>query len=234
MGEKEYHYPAVTVDVLLFAFDDERIKVLLIERKNPPYRGCRAFPGGFIEIDETLAESAAREMVEETNVDIDPAHLYQFYAAGDPGRDPRGRTISVCYLAFDREENVHPHAADDAQALDWFPIHDPPELAFDHAIVLEKGIETMQHLLLDEPLYIIKKMLGREYSLEQFKVLLSEICNNRCNIRQIQEEYINSNILISTGKKINGKTLFTIPEEDIPPRKVISPLIECIFPLGNQ
>ncbi|MDP4291731.1 MAG: NUDIX hydrolase, partial [Bacteroidota bacterium] len=92
----EYPRPAVTADIVLFSRFENRDYVLLILRNNPPFQGCWALPGGFIDMDETLEESALRELAEETG--LTGIRLKQFRTYGDPGRDPRHRTITVVYM----------------------------------------------------------------------------------------------------------------------------------------
>ncbi len=145
MGKKrKFTYPTVTVDVVLIAYDGEELKMLLIQRKNPPFEGCWAFPGGFIELNETLAESAVRELAEETSIKLQPEELIQFYTAGDPGRDPRGRTVSVVFMALKPFNVLKPVAADDARAIGWFNIYSPPPLAFDHLHILRQAIHFLR------------------------------------------------------------------------------------------
>lgn len=95
----DYERPSVTVDMLIFAVDnrEESIRLLLIKRKNHPFLGCWALPGGFVEITESLRDAAARELEEETGVK--GMYLEQLYTFGETGRDPRSRIISVAYMA---------------------------------------------------------------------------------------------------------------------------------------
>jgi 8-oxo-dGTP diphosphatase len=129
----DYPRPCVAADVVLVS-RDARPRVLLIQRKHDPFAGCWALPGGFINLDETLEESALRELREETGVDS--AKLEFLDVFGDPGRDPRGRIISVVYLARVHAKQLNPAAADDAADVGWFSLSRPPELAFDHAKIL--------------------------------------------------------------------------------------------------
>ncbi len=137
MARKKYCYeyprPAVTVDILVVT-RGRAPKVLLIRRKHAPFAGRWAIPGGFVDMDESLETAARRELREETGVEA--AQLVQLHTFGDPGRDPRGRTISVVYLARVTQSAVQPQAADDAAEADWFPLDRPPELAFDHDKIL--------------------------------------------------------------------------------------------------
>ena len=132
----DYPRPALTVDVVLIS-RDKRSRVLLIKRAQNPFEGRWAIPGGFVEEGETLAEAARRELKEETGLVV--GELEQLYTAGNPGRDPRGWTISVTYLVCVDAKNMKPKAGDDAKRVKWFPLDDLPPLAFDHAMILERA-----------------------------------------------------------------------------------------------
>ena len=136
-GKKQFCYayprPAVTVDVVIVT-RERRPRVLLIRRKNDPFAGLWAVPGGFVDMDEPLDAAAARELREETGVAAE--RLEQLHTFGDPGRDPRGRTITVAYMAEVDAEQVQPRAADDAAEVGWHDLHALPPLAFDHDKIL--------------------------------------------------------------------------------------------------
>jgi 8-oxo-dGTP diphosphatase len=138
---------ALTVDVALFTTREGRLSVLLVERANEPFRGRWALPGGFVEEDESLASAAARELGEETGLERLDVELEQLGAYGDPGRDPRGRTVSVVYVAYG-ESLPDPVAADDAADAGWRPVDElleaPDELAFDHARILRDALELVR------------------------------------------------------------------------------------------
>ena len=123
----------VTVDAVIFTEKEGREMVLLVKRKNDPYKGQWALPGGFVEEDEDLPDAAARELEEETG--IRAAVLRQVKAFGKPGRDPRGPTVTIAYRG--RVEYTEPRAATDAAEANWHPLNDLPELAFDHAEILQ-------------------------------------------------------------------------------------------------
>ena len=137
MPIQEYSYryprPSVTVDVVLLHSSVNGKEVLLIRRRNPPYAGHWALPGGFMERGETLAAAAHRELYEETG--LGAGTLQQFAAFGEPGRDPRGWTISVVFWG---EIKGHPclQAGDDAAEACWWPLAALPPLAFDHGQIL--------------------------------------------------------------------------------------------------
>lgn len=130
----EYPRPSVTVDAVLFQ-KRETLEILLIQRKNDPFQGCWALPGGFVDENEGLLGAAMRELEEETSVKgID---LKQFRAFGDPGRDPRGHTVSVAFTGMVGQESISIEARDDAVAIGWFSVEALPELAFDHLKIIE-------------------------------------------------------------------------------------------------
>ena len=122
---------AVTVDSVVFCKAENQFKVLLIQRKNDPFKDQWALPGGFVEEDEDLETAAKRELREETGLEIEA--MEQVQAFGTPGRDPRGRTISIAFLSrIFCEEELDP--SDDARDARWVDIEKLPEieLAFDH------------------------------------------------------------------------------------------------------
>ncbi len=137
----KYPRPALTTDAVIFSKSADELKILLIQRKNPPFLGYWAFPGGFVEMDETLKASAARELKEETG--LDNVELEQFRAYGAIQRDPRGRTVSVVYHGFVDEKKVRIKARDDANEAQWFPISFLPKLAFDHQDILNDLLEEL-------------------------------------------------------------------------------------------
>ncbi|HAF29995.1 MAG TPA: NUDIX hydrolase [Bacteroidales bacterium] len=131
-----YPRPALTVDIIILKKVNNSFHVLLIERKNEPFKNQWALPGGFVDIDEEIDEAAYRELKEETS--ISEIKLYQFYTFGKIGRDPRGRTISIVYHGLLENEKQEIKAGDDAKNLRWFPIENLPEIAFDHLEIMSK------------------------------------------------------------------------------------------------
>jgi 8-oxo-dGTP diphosphatase len=128
--------PALTVDVVAFAGEPPDA-VLLIERRNDPFQGRWALPGGFVEAGERVAIAAARELGEETGVEAACLKLLGVYDT--PGRDPRGPTVSVVYL-MRADEELKAAGADDACDARWFALDSLPELAFDHGLIVEDAL----------------------------------------------------------------------------------------------
>lgn len=130
----DYPRPALTADIVLVT-QENRPRVLLIQRKEDPFAGSWALPGGFLNENEDPAEAARRELEEETG--IKGLALVQLQAFGKPGRDPRGWTVTIAFLARVDADQVHAVAADDAAAVAWHRLDQLPPLAFDHAEILE-------------------------------------------------------------------------------------------------
>lgn len=145
-----YKSPSVTVDICICRVADQQLQVLLIRRGGAPFRGCWAIPGGFVDVDaeETLEQTADRELREETNLKGITTEQLRTY--GDPKRDPRKRVITVAYYALvpaaeGQTYFEHLKAGDDADEARWFNLRDlPPKLAFDHSKILWDLLERLK------------------------------------------------------------------------------------------
>ena len=129
----QHPHPAVTADCIVFSADG---KVLLIERGNEPCKGKWAFPGGFMNIDETAEAAAVRELREETGIELDECDIFQVGAYSTVDRDPRERVVTIAFFA-EVERPMKVTGRDDAAQAKWFKLSELPPLAFDHAEILE-------------------------------------------------------------------------------------------------
>ena len=141
-GLYAYRYPraSVTADAVLFAEKEGQMYVLLIQRGNDPYKGYWAFPGGFLNMDETVARCAERELEEETGIVLTGMQLVGVYS--DVERDPRGRVITAAYAAMTTMPEAT--AADDAAAAKWWSLNELPPLAFDHDKILADAMRVLK------------------------------------------------------------------------------------------
>jgi 8-oxo-dGTP diphosphatase len=138
----EYPRPAVSADIAVFRQFDNALQILLIRRKNPPYQGMWALPGGFMEMHETLEDTAARELLEETG--LMGVELRQFRTFSQVNRDPRTRVITTVYYGTVSYENSHASGGDDAEKAEWFPASDLPPLGFDHREIISLILNDQQ------------------------------------------------------------------------------------------
>lgn len=148
----QYPHPAVTTDCVIFGLEDGLLKVLLVERGNEPCKGCWAFPGGFLNPDETVEQGALRELREETG--FDSAYLEQVGVFSDPDRDPRERVLTVAFFSVMHVRSVR--AGDDAAKAKWLQVNDLPELAFDHDLILKAALKRFRERLVIEPDFLRK------------------------------------------------------------------------------
>lgn len=145
--EGKYTYdwprPMVTVDAAVFRYSAGRCELLLIKRKNEPFRGKWALPGGFVDMDEELEDAVVRELTEET--DLTGVPLEQMHTFGTIGRDPRGRQITIVFMGIADERKNNIKAGDDAAEAKWFDIKNlPDDMAFDHDHVAKFAIKKLE------------------------------------------------------------------------------------------
>jgi 8-oxo-dGTP diphosphatase len=135
--------PMVTVDAAVFNISGDKIKMLLINRGNEPFKGKWALPGGFVEMEEELEDAVVRELAEETG--LTGVKLEQMHTFGTIGRDPRGRMITIVFMGIVNNEQTEIKAGDDAAKARWFDIENLPEnMAFDHNEVLKFAIKKLK------------------------------------------------------------------------------------------
>jgi 8-oxo-dGTP diphosphatase len=183
---EKYPKPAVTVDVVILALRDNELQVLLIKRDTEPYRGQWALPGGFVRIDEALDAAARRELEEETGV----SHVYleQLYTFGDLARDPRGRVISVAYIALAPTPPAA-HGGSDAGDAQWWPINSMPPLAFDHTGIVQYALTRLRYKI--EYSAVGFRLMPPEFTLSElqqaYEIVLGEPLDKRNFRRRIME-----------------------------------------------
>lgn len=144
----KYPHPAVTTDCCIFTFQNNELSVLLIRRGIEPFKGCWALPGGFLRMDETAEQGAARELREETGYVTDRIRQFKTYTQID--RDPRERVVTIAFYALVRMEAVR--GGDDAVEARWFPISRMPSLCFDHQDIVSDALKAMQRDIYFEPI----------------------------------------------------------------------------------
>lgn len=194
----QYERPSVTVDVVIFSLIEEELQVLLVKRKNWPFEGMWAIPGGFVRIKESLEEAAARELAEETGVrDV---YMEQLYTFGEPDRDPRTRVITVAYFALVPADAIaQPEAGTDAAATGWFSMEHLPELAFDHRQILDYALERLRYKL--EYTMVGFELLPDVFTLSELQHAYELILGEELDKRNFRRKIQGSDILEYTGRK---------------------------------
>lgn len=198
----EYPRPSVTVDIVVFGYDGgSQLKLLLIERGSDPYKGNWALPGGFVDMDETLETAALRELEEETGVkDLFVEQLFTF---GQPGRDPRGRVISVAYFSLVNLQDHPAVAASDATRAEWFPLNELPDLAFDHDSIINIATSRLAAKVRYQPIGF--ELLPEEFTLGQLQQLYETVLNveQGFNKRNFRTRILRTGILEEVGRQKN-------------------------------
>ena len=211
----DYPRPSVTVDCVIFGFDDsQQLKVLLIQRKLEPFRSEWALPGGFVNMDETLEEAALRELEEETGVS--DVFIEQLFTFGNPGRDPRGRVISIAYYALVNLGQHKIKASSDASKAEWFDINDTPKLAFDHSDIFETALYRLRGKVKYQPIGF--NLLPQKFTLTQLQqlyetVLGVESLNKRNFRKRIQDMGILKEVGIQEGVAHRPAKLYSFNKE---------------------
>lgn len=188
-----YEYPraALTVDCVIFGFDEGALKVLLIRRGIAPFKGQWALPGGFVRVDEELDAAARRELEEEAGVK--DVFLEQLYTFGTVGRDPRERVVSVAYYALVRQGATHLQADTDADEAAWFEAANPPPLAFDHARILDMALTRLRGKLRYEPVGF--ELLPPKFTLSQLQHLYEAVLGVELDKRNFRKKILSFELL---------------------------------------
>lgn len=189
-----YEYPraALTVDCVVFGFDDEDLKVLLVERALEPFKGMWALPGGFVRVEETLEEAARRELEEEAG--IRKVFLEQLYTFGEIDRDPRERVVTVAYSALVKLSDHSVRAATDARNAAWFEVSEAPTLAFDHKRILETALTRLQGKVRYQPVGF--ELLPPKFKLSQLQHLYEAVLERPLDKRNFRKKILGMDLLI--------------------------------------
>ena len=196
-----YEHMAVTTDCVIFTFEDRQLKVLLVRRGAEPFKGSWAFPGGFLQMDETAKDGALRELREETA--LEPAAIGELGVFSDVDRDPRERVITIAYYALVKPSEVI--GGDDADEAAWFPVDHLPELAFDHKKIFETAMERLRRDIHFEPIGF--DLLDDEFTIPDLQRLYEAILGVKFDRRNFQRKIMSSGILEEAGPGSAGAFL---------------------------
>lgn len=194
--------PAVTVDIVIFTIHQGRLQMLLVERAEPPFTQMWALPGGFVHIDESLEEAAARELEEETG--IQDAYLEQLYTYGDPQRDPRGRVITIAYFALiSADKPLRTEGTRDVARAAWFPFNELPQLAFDHQEIAEYALRRLRYKL--EYTAVGFELLPEYFTLTQLQSTYEVVLGEKLDKRNFRRRVLEAGVIESTPHMHTGE-----------------------------
>ncbi len=182
----------VTVDTVAFSVEQGVLEVLLVKRKFDPFKSNWALPGGFVdEADTTLDQAAARELKEETSVS--DVFLEQLYSFGDRGRDPRGRTITVAYLALLRQQEFELRASSDASGVSWWPVNELPQLAFDHHEIVAYAHKRLKYKSEYSPAAF--SLIPAKFTLRDLQLVYESVLSRVVDNRNFRKKFLNTGVL---------------------------------------
>lgn len=196
----DYPRPALTSDCVVLGLDASHLDVLLVERAAPPYEGRWALPGGFLDEGETLEHAARRELDEETGLKI--RNFAQLGAFDDPKRDPRGRVISVAFVAVVPRGEHTPQAGSDAKRVAWFRADAPPRLAFDHKRILTTALEQVQERATKGPLAF--ELVPKKFTLTQLQNVVEALTQRKLDKRNFRKKVLALEVLEELGEVEQG------------------------------
>lgn len=208
----KYPHPAVTTDCVIFGFDGKRLHILLVERGIEPFKGSWALPGGFLNMDETAEEGAARELAEETHVE--DVYLEQFHVFSSVHRDPRERVITVAFYALVRKSDYQVIAGDDAARAMWFEVDELPPLAFDHEEIIDKARECLKEKLKVKP--IAFRLLDERFSMGDLQRVYERITGMSYDRRNFQRKALASGLLAEPEEEADEISLCHTCEASVP------------------
>jgi 8-oxo-dGTP diphosphatase len=190
---------SLTVDAVVFGYSRNLgLTVLLIRRKNEPYSGSWALPGGFVENDESLSDAMERELKEETGLKV--SYSEQLHAFGEPNRDPRKRIVSIAFLGIVRQNQFNKvKAADDADEAEWFRIKHLPKLAFDHGRIVKMAFKKLQEKLKQEP--IAFELLDKRFPFSDLENLYSTLLEKPIDRRNFRKKVASLAVLEELKEK---------------------------------
>ena len=189
----------LTVDAVVFGYEQGHISVLLIRRKYEPFKSKWALPGGFVLNKESLEEAVQRELQEETGVTIN--YLEQLYTFGAPKRDPRGRVVSVAYFGLVRPDAFKIAASTDAELAQWFHIDELPPLAFDHKQILDAAIDRVRAKITYEPIGF--ELLDKKFPFSDLEKLYTTLLGRPIDRRNFRKKIIGLNVLDELDEKVS-------------------------------
>ena len=195
--EYQYPHPAVTVDCIIFGFDGQNLKVMLIQRKSEPFAKKWALPGAFVNEDESLENCAERVLMKESN--ISGVYLEQLFTFGTPSRDPRERVISVAYMGLVKTADFELIAGNDELQIEWRDINEVQDLAFDHQQILETAIQRIRGKIRYQPIGF--ELMNSKFTLPQLQQLYEAILGQTLDRRNFRKKLLSMQILKQLSEK---------------------------------
>lgn len=195
-----YKNPSLAVDLVVFGYHEQVLSVLLLNRKDEPFKNGWTLPGGFLQIEETLLEVCTRIM--KTKTGLENIYLEQLYSFDEPGRDPRGRVISVAHYALVNPHRFEVVAGNMANDVQWFPVAEVPQLGFDHNQIFDQALQRLKSKILYYPVGF--ELLDETFTMTELHELYECILGISIDRRNFRRKILDAGYIIATGAKREG------------------------------
>lgn len=195
-----YQNPSLAVDLVVFGYSKQNLSVLLLNRKEAPFKDCWTLPGAFLQMEERFKDTCSRVL--KTKLGMDDVYLEQLYSFDEPDRDPRGRAISVAHYALVNPARVAIAAGSMANDVSWFNINELPVLGFDHNIIFQQARQRLQSKITYFPVGF--ELLDDLFTMPELHELYECILDTTIDRRNFRRKILDSEYIINTGKKREG------------------------------
>ncbi len=196
----QYQNPSLAVDLVVFGYHENSLNVLLLNRKEEPFKNKWTLPGAFLQMEERFQDTCSRVL--KTKLGMTNLFLEQLYSFDELKRDPRGRVISVTYYALINPTKFEIIAGNMANDVKWFPVNEIPRLGFDHNLILDKAFERLRSKILYYPVGF--ELLDDVFTMPELHRLYETILQIRIDRRNFRRKILDSKYLVSTGAKREG------------------------------
>lgn len=196
----EYKNPSLAVDLVIFGYHDNTLSVLLLNRKEEPFKDCWTLPGGFLQMEETFLDTCSRIL--KTKTGMDDVFLEQLYSFDGLGRDPRGRVIAVGYYALINPSRFSIIAGSMANDVKWFDVHKLPKLGFDHDDIFRLALQRLKSKILYDPVGF--ELLDELFTITELHELYECILETTIDRRNFRRKILDAEYVINTGTKREG------------------------------
>jgi len=194
MTKNNIQFAILATDVVLFTYQNEKLKVCLLNIDNDHFKKMKALPGGLILPNETAEDSVARHMKDKAGIEIKNTYIEQLYSFSKISRDPRGRVVAVAYLALIPSEKV-----EYKEGVEWIEVNKIPKLAYDHSEIVKTAIERLKSKI--KYTNIAYSILPKSFRLTEMQNVYESILGKKLDKRNFRKKVLESGLLEETGKK---------------------------------
>jgi len=196
----DYKNPSLAVDLVVFGYHQQELSVLLLNRKEEPFKDTWTLPGGFVQMEERLTDTCNRIL--KTKLGLDKLYLEQLYTFDDLTRDPRGRVIAVAHFALINPGRFEVLAGSMANDVQWFPVEKVPRLGFDHKFIFKMAVDRLRSKILYHPVGF--ELLDNTFTMTELHDLYECILGVAIDRRNFRRKILDSEYIIATGSKRKG------------------------------